>query len=100
MKIKLDGERAKMYIELEQKPSEHDVQNKKSLAHPYGNVLMHTCDTMVWVCSVPQCAEIHYHTCTCTTHFGKLTGFPIPMLNLTLKVSTLYRDTECLHINI
>jgi hypothetical protein len=28
---------------------------------------------------MPQCAKINYHTHTCATHFGKPTGFSVPV---------------------
>ena len=34
---------------------------------------------MVWVCGMPWCAEINYHTCTRKTHDLIPAGFPIPM---------------------
>jgi hypothetical protein len=36
---------------------------------------------VVWVRGVPQCAKIHYRTCTHTTRFGKPAGFPVPVPN-------------------
>lgn len=35
---------------------------------------MNTHDITVWVCSILQCTEVHYHTCTCSTHFGNTVG--------------------------
>ena len=42
---------------------------------------MHAHDTVVQVCSVPQCAKIHYCTHTYATCFGNTVGLLIPMFN-------------------
>ena len=45
----------------------------------YCNIPINTCDTVVWVCSVPWCAKGHYRTCTRQTHDLKPAGFPVPV---------------------
>ena len=45
----------------------------------YCNIPINTCDTVVWVCSVPWCAKGHYRTCTRQTCDLKPAGFPIPV---------------------
>ena len=42
---------------------------------------VNTRNTVVWVCSVSQCAKIQNHTHTHGTHFGNTVGIPIPILN-------------------
>ena len=62
---------------------EKKFQNSKNIYSHWHNLPVHTCDTVVWVHGMPQCAKIDYHTHTHTTRFGKPMGFPVPMLNLT-----------------
>jgi hypothetical protein len=58
-------------------------KKQEKLVPPYFNLPMHTCDTVVWVCSVPRCAKIHYCTRTCVTRFGNTAGLPVPVGNPT-----------------
>ena len=60
---------------------------------------MYTCNTMGTGCSMPQCAKIHYHTCTCVTHFGNTAGLPAPVLNPMYGPKQEYTyTTNCLNI--
>ena len=49
---------------------------------------MNTCDTMVWVHGMLQCAKIGYCTSTYQTHDLKPMGFPVPMMIPTHKPPT------------
>lgn len=49
--------------------------------HCYTIKPMNTCDTVVQVHSVLQCAKIQHCTHTHGTHFGRTMGKPVPMQN-------------------
>ena len=44
---------------------------------------MHTCNTMVWVHSVPQYVKIEYCACTHVMCFGDTMSIPVPVRNPT-----------------
>jgi hypothetical protein len=56
----------------------------KNYSHHRVMIPMHTRDTTGTGHGMPQCAKIDYRTHTRTTHFGKPTGFPLPMANPTI----------------
>ena len=57
----------------------NNKKNIENYSHPIVIYPLNTCDTAVWVCGMPRCAEIHYCTLTRATRFGKPAGFPVPV---------------------
>ena len=63
------------------KYEKNNILNWKNHAHPMAIIPMHTRNTAGTGNSMPWVAKVHTRTCTCTTHFGKTAGFPIPVSN-------------------
>ena len=67
-------------MNLTKKNQKKSLKTRKNVYSHWPNLPVHH-DNVVWVHGILWFAKIHYHTCTCTTHFGKPTGFPVPVLN-------------------
>ena len=77
IRVSNSAQKSHLYHDIKQKVSNY--KNYKGL--PYYNIPVKYLLTAGIGSSMPWCAKVHYRTHTCTTHFGKTAGIPVPVLN-------------------